>query len=86
MAQLLGRLPQLAAVLGDANVQAYLAAGPADTVARQQVGDACEVVRVNLARLLVVVAVDGPHHLGHGCSAGPADTFSRQQVSAPLSM
>jgi hypothetical protein len=37
MAQLLGRLPQLAAVLGDANVQAYLAAGPGDTIARQQV-------------------------------------------------
>jgi hypothetical protein len=37
MAQLLGRLPQLAAVLGDANMQAYLAAGPGDTLARQQV-------------------------------------------------
>jgi hypothetical protein len=38
MSQLLGRMPQLAAVLGDANVQAYLAAGPGDTHARQQVG------------------------------------------------
>lgn len=36
MAQLLGRLPQLAAVLGDANVQDYLAAGPDNTPARQK--------------------------------------------------
>lgn len=38
LSQLLGRFPELSAVLGGANVQAYLAAGPGNDGGRKQVG------------------------------------------------